>query len=697
VRDAVREEADAQRAARPWRQVVRGRAAWLVVLLVLWVGAVIARLADLQIRQHDALVAYGERQLADAEVLPGLRGRVLDRNGHTLAVTVQGDVVVADPQVISDPAQKRDVGEIANRICGAIAECGSADRTRIADTLTSRSRSRYAVLWKEASPADARRVEALDIKGVTIEQQPRRFYPNRSLAAHVVGYVDVKQRGLAGVELSQDSTIRGKDGRRLVLRDGKRHGYDSHDQPATMGASVELTIDRSLQLIVERELAAGAREFGAAGVLAVVMDPWTGEILAAGSTPTFNPNAFTKETVPFQRNRAVQDLYEPGSTFKIVTASAALDTGAHTPESTINVTGGMIRIGARVINDDHYYGDLLTLRNIIVKSSNVGAIRIGLGLGAPVVGEYARLFGFGWLRVRDLPFSPRGAILGPDDPWSQSALASVSFGYQVGVSPVQMAAMVSAVANGGTLYEPHVVRAVITGSGRRATPIKALHRVISAETAATMTAILEGVVEEGTARAARLPGYTVAGKTGTARKVAEGRRGYSDRYNASFVGFVPSRNPVYSIVVVVDSPRGKGYYGGVVAAPIFKRIAQAALSLGGVPANVDPARTEHVLVTRRETRDGVVGTGGVAMPTPTSTVATASIDDVPPGTMPDLRNLGAREALRRLTRSGVAVRMHGTGVVVEQDVPPGRPVGPGVVCTLTLEPRPRPGDTGAEP
>jgi cell division protein FtsI/penicillin-binding protein 2 len=696
VRDAQAEHAEAERATRPWRVVVRGRVTWILVALVVWSAAVVARLAHIQIVQYDALVSYMDRQVADTEVMPGLRGRILDRNGTTLAVTVQGDVIAADPRLINEPGYKLPVEQVAARVCAAIAGCGVRDRDRMVEVLRTRTRKRYQVLWREASPADAQRVSALDLRGVMIERESRRFYPNRELAAHLVGHVDDKLRGLAGVEFSQDANIRGRDGKRLVFRDGRREGFDSViEQPPTMGAGVELTIDSRLQLIVERELAAGVKEYGAKGGLVVVLDPWTGEILAAASSPTFNPNAFTEKTKSHQRNRIAQDVYEPGSTFKIVTASTGLDTHVVSPDTLVNVTGGTIRIGSHTISDTHYYGPVLSVRDVVVKSSNVGAIRIGLQLGAPRVSEYAKQFGFGWLAPRDLPHASRGAIRSPEDEWPTSVLASVSFGYQVGVTAIQMASAASAIANGGVLYEPHVVRALIVNSERRPTPVKALHRVISAETAAKMTSILEAVVEEGTAKAARIPGYTIAGKTGTARKVAEGRRGYSNEYNASFVGFAPSRDPVFSIIVVIDSPHGKGYYGGAVAAPIFKRIAEAALRHQGVAPNVDPSRVDRALVARAGGGHAAV-TAQVA-PTPARASADVSLEEVPPGSMPDLRNSSARSALRRLTRLGLDVRLAGSGVVVGQNIPPGTPIEPGMTCALVLESRPRPVPAGTLP
>ena len=697
VRDAQQEEAEAARSARPWRDVVRSRVFVALALVAFWVVAIVVRLVHVQVLQHDALVAYMAKQVADTEVLPGLRGRILDRNGATLAVTVQSDMVVADPQVLAEPGQKVGVEEALARVCAAIDGCDAVERARMTALVRSRERRRYVVLRRDVSPADAQRVTALEIRGIVVDRESKRYYPNRELASHVIGHVDTNQHGQTGVEYSQDANIRGRDGKRLVFRDGRRNDFDSIVRPATMGASVELSIDRTLQMIAERELAWGIKEYNAKGAVAIILDPWTGEILAAASAPTFNPNFFTEKTLAFQRNRAVQDIYEPGSTFKIITASTALDTHTVSPETLINVIGGNIRVGSHTVRDTHYYGPTLSVRDVVVKSSNVGAIRIGLMLGADKLSTYAQQFGFGWLTARDLPFSSRGAIRKPGGDWPQAALASVSFGYQVGVTPMQMAAAASAIANGGLLYQPHAVRALIVGNDRRPVPNKPLHRVISEETAATMTGIMEGVVETGTAKAARIDGFTIAGKTGTARKVAEGKRGYSDDYNASFVGFIPSREPAFTIIVVVDSPKGRGYYGGAVAAPIFKRIAEAAVRYRGVSPNVDPTRTDRALVARNDAATPGVPSASVPMTPASVTPAQVEIEDVPPGSMPNLRNVSAREAVRRLTKLGVGVKLAGTGVVVDQDIAPGTAIEPGLVCSLQLEARPRPAPIGNQP
>ena len=315
------------------------------------------------------------------------------------------------------------------------------------------------------------------------------------------------------------------------------------------------------------------------------MDPYTGEILALANAPDFNPNAYRDAREELRRNRAIQDIYEPGSTFKIVTASAAFEERAATPSTIIDASAGNIRFGSRVINDDHNYG-VLSFAQAIIKSSNVGAIKVALKLGPEKVSDYVRRFGFGKPTSPDFRGESPGIVWDPSK-LTDSALASVAMGYQVGVTPLQMAQAVSVVANGGELVQPRVVRAVIRDRRRLPVPRKVIARPITTDTAATLTQIMEGVVTEGTGKAAQIPGYTVAGKTGTAKKLVNGSyRGHSD-YNVSFVGFVPAQKPVFAIVVVVDSPHRVSPYGGVVAAPIFQKIAQTALRHYGVPQSIN--------------------------------------------------------------------------------------------------------------
>jgi cell division protein FtsI (penicillin-binding protein 3) len=645
-------------------------------VLVLWALAIEGRLVVLQVMQHAELVARAERQQMSTLPAPAKRGEIFDRHGRLLAYSVDADTIYAVPNEIADAAAT------ATALCDALADCTKKMRDELRERL-AQDRS-FVFVRRRATPLQAKRVDALKLEGIGFRKESKRYYPNRELAAHLLGYVGVDNVGLGGLEATYDKTVRGREGMLLVQTDARRHVFSRLERPPTAGGSIELTIDEHLQHIAEREVRNGVEAARADGGTAVIMDPHTGEILAMASWPTFNPNDYGDAPEAARRNRAVQDLYEPGSTFKLVTASAAIEEKVVTPDDMIDVSAGMIRFGSRVIDDMHRYAPL-TFTDVIVKSSNVGAIKVGLRLGAERMGLYIRRFGFGRPTSPDFPGESPGIVWSPSK-LNDSALASVSMGYQVGVTPLQMAAAASVIANGGTLYEPHVVRAIVKGGVRTIVTPKAVRRAILPETAATLTTIMEKVVTAGTAKAANLVSYSVAGKTGTADKLVNGRYSPSQQ-NVSFVGFVPSRNPTMTVIVMVDSPRVGGDTGGVIAAPIFKRIADASLRHLGITPTINPA--PPVLVARRQ--ESPV-TPAAAHGPPTVVAMPASMSETG---LPDLRGLGAREALRELARLGMTARLHGAGVVVDQDPPAGSPLEPGATCTLVLDRRFNPRPPGA--
>ncbi len=639
-------------------------------VLVLWVVAIEVRLIVLQVLQHDQLVARAERQQMSTLAAPAKRGEIFDRNGRLLAYSVDADTIYAVPTEIIDAAKT------AAALCGALDDCTTKLRDELRDRL-AQNRS-FVYVRRRATPMQAKRVAALALEGVAFRKESKRFYPNRELAAQLLGYVGLDNVGLAGLEATYDKTVRGREGKLLVQTDARRHVFSRLERSPTAGASIELTIDEQLQHIAEREVRAGVEAARADAGTAVVMNPHNGEILAMASWPTFNPNEYNDAPDNARRNRAVQDLYEPGSTFKLVTASAAIQEGVIAPTDIVDTQGGVIKFpGRKPITDmGHDYGPL-SFTDVIVKSSNVGAIKVGLRVGAERMGLYIRRFGFGRPSSPDFPSESPGIVWAPSK-LNDSALASVSMGYQIGVTPLQMAAAASVVANGGTLYEPHVVRAVIKDSQRTVVAPKVVRQAITPETAATLTDIMEQVVTNGTGRNAKLVSYSLAGKTGTADKLVNGRYSASQQ-NVSFVGFVPSRNPALTVIVMVDSPRVGGDTGGVIAAPIFKRIAESALRyLGTTPTINQPP---PVIVVRNQptpvTSASVVGEPNViAMPAHMTEAG-----------LPDLRGMSAREALRELARVGLTARMQGTGVVIEQDPPAGSPYEPGATCTLVLNRR----------
>jgi cell division protein FtsI (penicillin-binding protein 3) len=668
----VRKEPQAGERSIDWRATLRARLGVAAAVLLLWSSAIEARLVYLQVVRHADLAARAERQQMHTLTSPAKRGEIVDRRGHVLAYSVDSDTIYADPGDIAD------AGETVDAVCGALGDCTREEKQELRERL-SRKKS-FAYIRRQVSPEQARRVAELQIEGIGFLKENRRFYPKKDLASHVLGYVGLDNTGLSGIEAAYDSLIKGEPGAVLVQTDAKRHAFNRVERPATAGASLELTIDEYLQHVVERELKAGVEENRAAGASAIVMDPWTGEILAMANYPTFNPNAYRDADDRERRNRAIQDLYEPGSTFKIVTASAALEQKIVTPAEMINVSGGAIHLGSRVVHDTHDYG-VLSFTDVIVKSSNVGAIKVGLKVGAERMSDYVKRFGFGRRVSPDFPGETPGIVWSPAK-LTDSALASMSMGYQIGVTPLQMAAAVSSVANGGQLFEPRVVRAVIRDGQRIPVPNKVVNRTITPDVAAELTTMMEGVVERGTATMAQIEGYTVAGKTGTAAKLVNGHYSKSD-YNASFVGFVPSRKPVFTIIVVTDSAHGPhGAFGGPVSGPVFKRIAEAALRYYGVPPTINPA--PPLLVARH---DEEISEQPASLPIDTPTVVT-TVNAVNGSTIPDLTGMSARDALRALARLGIASRLRGSGVVVQQQPAAGAPIDPDVTATLWLERQP---------
>ena len=661
-----------------WRLILQSRLTTAAVVLGLWVLGIETRLVVLQVFQHDQLVARADKQQLSTIAVPAKRGEIFDRNGRLLAYSVDADTISAVPTEIAD-ARKT-----AAALCEALDDCTKKMRDELRERL-GQQRS-FVYVRRRATPMQAKRVAALGLEGIAFRKESKRFYPNRELAAHLLGYVGLDNVGLGGLEATYDKTVRGREGRVLLQTDARRAVFSRLERSPTSGGSIELTIDEHLQHIAEREVRTGVEAARADGGTAVIMDPHNGEILAMASWPTFNPNEYGDASDDDRRNRAVQDLYEPGSTFKIVTASAALQEGVIKPDDIVDTQGGVIKFpGRKAITDmGHDYGPL-TFANVIVKSSNVGAIKVGLMVGAERLGLYAKRFGFGRPTSPDFPGESPGIVWDPAK-MNDSALASMSMGYQVAVTPLQMAAAASAVANGGTLYEPHVVRAVIKGSQRTVIAPKAVRQAILPATAATLTGIMENVVIAGTGKNAKLVSYNVAGKTGTADKLIKGRYSPSQQ-NVSFVGFVPSRNPVFTVIVMIDSPRVGGDTGGVIAAPIFKRIADASLRQLGVTPTINP---EPPVMVARNQQNPVTQTA--AVDTPSIVALPAHLSDAG---LPDLRGMSAREALRELARIGLTARMEGDGVVVEQNPPAGSPFEPGTSCSLVLNRRFQLRPTGA--
>ena len=545
---------------------------------LLWMTAVFGRLGYLQLIRHSDYLARAQRQQQRTIEITPKRGAIYDRNMHPLAMSVPVESAFGVPSEIGD-----------NKIMAARLLSNVLGIPR--DVLETRFGSGGTFAWisRKLPPDKADAVRALNLKGVYLQSENQRYYPKRELASHVLGFVDLDEKGLGGIEYGLDSLIRGKSERIVVMADARQRWFDGGSAQKDQGANVILTIDEKIQYIAERELASAIAKTHAMAGTVIVQNPNNGAILALANWPKFNPNSANEAKAEARMDRAVSAIYEPGSTFKLITLAAALDQNLTRPGEVFNCENGAVYIAGHRIRDHLPFG-MLTVSDILAKSSDVGAIKIALRMGAPKFYEYIRGFGFGQQTGVDLPGESKG-ILRKLDNWSAISIGSVSMGQEVGVTPMQLVTAVSAIANGGTLYKPHVVAGVKRGS--ESLPMTGVlapgepKEVIRPETAATLRRLMEGVVlKGGTGTRARLDGWTAAGKTGSAQKIDPATGRYSPtQLIASFSGFAPINNPAVTILVSLDSPVGE-HEGGQVAAPVFKRIAEQVLPYLDVPRDV---------------------------------------------------------------------------------------------------------------
>jgi cell division protein FtsI (penicillin-binding protein 3) len=560
------------------------RLRWLVVwvVAVVWMGAVLARLSYLQLFCYSEYFAKAQHQQQRTFEISPMRGVIYDRKGRELAVSIPMDSLFADPTDIKDP-------EMVARLLSRVLDVPAEDlETKINDS------SKPVRLAKKLSPETVERIDEMNLKGVFFEKENRRVYPEHDLLAHVLGWVDTDEKGMGGIEHELDKQIRGRPGRVMLMADGKRRFYDRRESAADPGASVVLTIDETIQYIAEKELARAMEETHSHTGTVVIQDPSNGALLAVANYPVFDSNDAGKFSDETRMDRAVTAAYEPGSTFKVITMTGAIENHVTNPDVLVDCQMGSILVAGRLIHDWHPFG-LLSVRDVLAHSSDVGSIKIALSLGAPRFYDTMRKFGIGQLTGIELPGENRG-LLRPLENWTASSIGSVAIGQEVSVTPVQIISAISAIANGGTLFRPHIVQE-IRGDAPVALPARAEpQQVTDAQTAATVREMMEGVLlGGGTGKPAALNGYTAAGKSGTAQKIDPHTGRYSpNQYVASFVGFAPVNEPAVTILVVLDSPEG-AHHGGEVGGPVFKRIAEQVLAYLDVAHDVPmtaPAGTE---------------------------------------------------------------------------------------------------------
>jgi cell division protein FtsI (penicillin-binding protein 3) len=573
----------------------RIRFAWVAIFFCFWVATIGLRLVWLQVIRHSEWEDRAERQQHSAFEVAPQRGILYDRNLRELAMTVKVDSIFADPTEIGE--NKADAAGMLAKIVHTDSSDNFTSQPRILARFND-SRS-FAWVARRVDPAVADRVRELNLKGVYFTKEFKRFYPNNDLAAQVLGYVGTDDTGLGGLEQEFDDDMHGAPGHMLTAVDAKRHVMDSHESQPMPGENLVLSIDANIQHMAERALDDQMAKVKAAHGTVVVQDPHTGQILALAIWPRFNPNDSRHMEPGSLTDLAVSDVYEPGSTFKLVTYSAAIDAAGVEPTDIVDCQGGSMTMFGRTLHDDKddHFG-AVTVQYALEHSSDVGAAKMALKLGPDKFYKYIKAYGFGDRTGVELPSETRGLLTNPRK-WGSTSILSLAIGQEVGVTPVQLVTMVSTIANGGVYMPPHILLQStdeLKGDPRlqpaafrpeNELPAQlpdGAHRVIKELTAAKMRSMMQGIVVEGTGKAAQLNGYSSGGKTGTAQKIDPVTHTYSHtQLVASFAGFAPVSSPAVSIAVVIDTPTVGSRYGAAVSAPVFQEVAQQVLEYLGVP------------------------------------------------------------------------------------------------------------------
>ena len=690
------------------------RVRWVTIGFGVATAILLGQAARLQLFEHRRLAAIAERQATSRATITAKRGAIRDRNGDELAITVDVDSVYFEWRGVYRRATSAEITRLAELLNRPVKDV----------TRKLNGTRRFTYLARRVDATTAEQVRGLQIPGVGTKREPKRFYANVHLAAHVLGFTNVDGEGRAGIERRYNERLKGRRQAITGLRDAlgtpiMREG--SVPQFELRGADIELTIDRQIQFAAEEALAAAVGEHRAKSGVALVMEPDTGDVLALASFPRFNPNNLRRTTVSERTNRAVNAVFEPGSTLKMVTVAGALEEGLIQSDTVLDCEDGSWTVGGNEIHDARHRFGNLTITEVIQKSSNICAAKIGFRLGRKRLHRWLKDFGFGQPTGIELPGELKGLIRAPRR-WSDIGLANIAFGQGVSVTPVQVLQAAATLANGGVRVPPRLVRSFVAPGGRRTSVDRPdSKRVVAKATAEAVTRMMTTVTEPGgTAPAAAIPGFKVAGKSGTAQKVDPVTRAYShELYVASFVGFVPADAPRLVALVLIDEPKGS-IYGGAVAAPAWQKIALAALAAKGLRPD-DPAAWQAFQAGRAalptlpapagvaEAVNGEAApSSDEALPTPAEDI-TAPLDLAlsrkaqrllglvdpaaePVGKagayrMPNFAHLTLREVLNRAADTRCDLVVDGTGRVVEQRPPAGMPLAPDARCELTLAPR----------
>lgn len=621
------------------------------ILFVVGFVLVVARAFYLQVAIAPALQKRADQQRHGVVQLAPKRGAIYDRNGDALAVSHDAESLFADPRRI------KDFTATANKLA-PLLDLREKEILRLLQ-----SPKHFVWLQRKLKPETVDEIKALHIAGLGFVPESKRYYPQSRTASHVLGFTGLDPKGLEGLELEYDGMLHGEPGRLVYQKDARGNSFatTTGQNPDREGKNLYLTLDRSLQYIAEKELARTVKESGAISGTLVMMEPATGAILAMASVPDYNPNYPGSFRASKRRNRTVTDTYEPGSTFKPFLLAGVLEEGLVNPNTIIYCENGRYAVGGKVIRDIKRSKEL-TIKEIVKYSSNIGFAKLGKAMERERFYRYIRDFGFGEKSGLDLP-GESGGLVRPPSRWFEIDLAAISFGQGLSITPLQMTSAMSAIANGGVLMQPYIVERITDSDGtelRKNLP-EVKRRVVSERTARMVRDMMIGVTEPGgTGTRAALPGYLVAGKTGTAQKVDPVTGGYSvDKWVSSFIGFVPADKPALVISVTVDEPEGKAY-GGVVAAPVFARVASQALnhlnelprgSIASLPTNeeaVEPLPDIAALLPASSDNEGII--------------------------MPDLRGMSYRQVMRVMQRRKINLQLSGSGKVIKQSPAPGKKV-----------------------
>jgi cell division protein FtsI (penicillin-binding protein 3) len=649
--------------------MVERRLTWLAAIVALWAAAILLRLVSLQVLHHYEYSRLARTHQEVVRKIPAPRGTIFDRNRQPLAMSVPMETVYVNPLKLPNL-------QVA---AGLLGTALSMDKVELYGHLKNAYENHrgYLVIKKDISFEEGQRLRRLVWDGIEIDRQSQRHYPKGTLAAHVLGGVDYAEKGNAGVEKALDADLRGTPGEERLLTDVKRRGIDSQNAAeAKPGIALTLSIDERIQFVAERELEAGVIAKHAASGSVVVMNPYNGEILALASYPTYDPNEKPGpgEHPTARQNHATSVPFEPGSVFKVITLSAALETTHLTPASMVNCGGGSITLSGKTIHEAHGGFGTISMADVLKHSSNIGAIKIGLQVGQERFYEYVRRFGFGQKTGIPLPGESRGKVRKLSD-WGSLSLPSMSFGQEISVTTLQLAMAGAAVANGGLMAKPRLV----IRKGDQPVPLEPPVRVLKPETSITMRQMMEGVVlKGGTAYPeARLAGYSVGGKTGSAQIFDFATRHYTHSYNGSFIGIAPLTNPSIVVVVTLNGTHGAGGYGGRAAAPVFHAVATEALRILDVAKDIPEDAPAATLVAQKDSPDddGAIGdlaeSGLNILEEPEEDDTTLADAHEPGPRVPNFRGMTLRAVLAEAAARGLAVAPDGSGVARLQFPAPG--------------------------